>query len=293
MTWIPELKRLELVRELGKRMGGADGIERQRAQDRLTVRERVDLLVDEDSFEETGSTQGVVKWDDDDNLVSFRPGSTIRGYGKIEGRTVVVEGQDFTIRGGASDGAIASYGRSLTGMVEDLRLPLVRLLDGAGGSVRNYDTDVQIGAAASIVHHRLEDLGEPPVQLNDTGVPGSFDLPKHFDDSHIIPGTRDDLLSSLVKGNLLGQVPVVSAVLGSVAGGPAVNAGDCHFSIMTKNSETFVGGPPMVKQALGVEMTKHELGNYLVQAKAAGAIHNVAEDEEDAEGADEDGEGET
>ena len=282
MTWIPELKRLELVRELGKRMGGADGIERQRAQDRLTVRERVDLLVDEDSFEETGSTEGVVKWDDDDNLVSFRPGSTIRGYGKIEGRTVVVEGQDFTIRGGASDGAIASYGRSLTGMVEDLRLPLVRLLDGAGGSVRNYDTDVQIGAAASIVHHRLEDLGERPVQLNDTGVPGSFDLPTHFDDSHIIPGTRDDLLSSLVKGNLLGQVPVVSAVLGSVAGGPAVNAGDCHFSIMTKNSETFVGGPPMVKQALGVEMTKHELGNYLVQAKAAGAIHNVAEDEEGA-----------
>ena len=59
-------------------------------------------------------------------------------------------------------------------------------------------------------------------------------------------------------------------------------AGDCHFSVMTKDSETFVGGPPMVKQALGMTMTKQELGNYKVQAEAAGAIHNVAEDEPDA-----------
>jgi len=282
MTWEPELNRLKLVRELGKRMGGPEGIEKQRAQGRLTVRERIDLLVDPDSFEETGTTHGAVKWDDDDNLTSFRPDSTVRGFGKIDGRAVVVEGQDFTIRGGASDGAITNYGRNLTAMVPDLRLPLVRLLDGAGGSVRNYDIDVQIGTAASIVHHRLEDLEERPVQISETGVPGSFDLPKDFDDSEIVPSARDDLLSSLAKGNLLAQVPVVSAVLGSVAGGPAVFAGDCHFSVMTKNSETFVGGPPMVKQALGVEMTKQELGNYLVQAKTAGAIHNVAEDEQDA-----------
>lgn len=282
MTWEPELKRLELVRELGKHMGGADGIERQRAQGRLTVRERIDRLVDADSFEETGTTEGVVKWDDDDNLISFRPGSTIRGFGKIDGRSIVLEGQDFTIRGGASDGYVPSYGRSVTEMVQDLRLPLVRLLDGAGGSVRNYDTEVQIGTAASIVHHTLDDLAERPVQIADSGVPGSYDLPARFDDSHIVPGARDNLVDSLVKGKLLAQVPVVSAVLGSVAGGPAVVAGDCHFSVMTKNSETFVGGPPMVKQALGVEMTKHELGNWEVQSKTSGAVHNVAEDEQDA-----------
>ncbi|MAF08775.1 MAG: hypothetical protein CL389_13110 [Acidiferrobacteraceae bacterium] len=282
MTWTPEMERLERMRELGKRMGGPEGIERQKAQGRLTVRERIDLLVDPASFEEVGTVNGVAKFDEDDNLVSFRPGSTVSGYGRIEGRSVIVDGQDFTIRGGASDGAIGYRGRSVTSMVQDLRMPLVKLLDGAGGSVRNYDTQTRIGSASSIVHHRVDDLEERPVQLGDSGVPGSFDLPRNFDSSHIVPSQRDDLLTGLARGNLLAQVPVVSAVLGSVAGGPAVEVGNCHFSIMTKDSETFVGGPPMVKQALGVEMTKQELGNYRVQAKAAGAVHNVAEDEEDA-----------
>ncbi len=282
MTWSPELERLELIRKLGKRMGGPEGIERQRSQGRLTVRERIDLLLDPTSFEEVGTIHGVSQYDDDDNLVSFRPGSTIGGYGRIEGRPVIVEGQDFTIRGGASDGAISYHGRSVTSMVQDLRLPLIKLLDGAGGSVRNYDTANQPGGASSIVHHQSDDQEENQVTLGVTGVPGSFDLPREFDTSQTVTSQRDDLLNSLARGNLLAQVPVVSAVLGSVAGGPAVEVGNCHFSIMTRNSETFVGGPPMVKQALGVDMTKQELGNYRVQAKGAGAVHNVAEDEEDA-----------
>jgi acetyl-CoA carboxylase carboxyltransferase component len=275
---------LELKRELARRMGGVEGIKRQHAQGRLTVRERIDRLLDAESFEEVGTHNGAASYDEDDQLVSYRPSSTIRGYGRIDGRTVIVEGGDFTIRGGASDGTIggAGRGRQLTSMVEELGVPLVRLLDAAGGSVRNYDPNNAIGTAASIVHHRLEEPGPATVQLEPTGVPGSFDLPKHFDASTIVPAPRDDFLRNLAKGRLLAQVPVVSAVLGSVAGGPAVAAGDCHFSVMTKNSETFVGGPPMVKQAFGKDMTKQELGNYKIQAEIAGSIHTVAEDEDDA-----------
>ncbi len=283
MTWMPEMGELELKRELGKRMGGAEGIARQHSQGRLTVRERIDLLLDERSFQEVGTTSGAAKYDDEGNLLTYRPGSTVHGYGLIEGRPVIVQGGDFTIRGGAADGAIAGgRGRSLTSLVSELRLPLIKLLDGAGGSVRNYDPDNRPGGAASIVHHSIDELGERPVQLGETGVPGSFDLPRHFDTSNIIPSPRNDFLTGLAQGSLLAQVPVVAAVLGSVAGGPAVEVGNCHFSIMTKNSETFVGGPPMVKQALGVTMTKQELGNYRIQAEASGVVHNVAEDEADA-----------
>ena len=282
MTWTLEMERLAQMRELGKRMGGPQGIERQKSQGRLTVRERIDLLVDPNSFEEVGTVNGVSRWDEDGNLQSYRPNSTISGYARIDGRHVIVDGQDFTIRGGASDGVVSRFGRRLPAMAQDLRLPLIKLLDGAGGSVRNYDTETRPGAASSIVHHAPDDRDEPLVKLETTGVPGSFDLPRHFDTSKITPAPRDDLNNALARGNLLAQVPVVSAVLGSVAGGPAVEVGNCHFSIMTKNSETFVGGPPMVRQALGVEMTKQELGNYRVQAKASGAVHNVAEDEADA-----------
>lgn len=284
MTWTPEMKELELKRELGKRMGGPEGIARQHAQGRLTVRERIDLLLDARSFQEVGTNNGVSKYDDDGTLLSFRPGSTVHGYGLIEGRPVIVQGEDFTIRGGAADGAVrgAGGGESLNGMAGELGIPLVKLLDAAGGSVRNYDPDNRPGGAASIVHHRIDDLGERPVELGVTGVPGTFDLPKRPDLSNIVPSPRNDFLAKLAQGNLLAQVPVISAVLGSVAGGPAVQVGNCHFSIMTKNSETFVGGPPMVKQALGVTMTKQELGNYRIQAEIAGVVHNVAEDEQDA-----------
>jgi acetyl-CoA carboxylase carboxyltransferase component len=273
---------MELKRELAKRMGGAEGIERQHAQGRLTVRERIDRLLDSESFAEVGTHNGAASYDDDDQLLSYRPGSTVRGYGSIEGRSVIIEGGDFTIRGGAADGTLGGRGRQLTSMVEELGVPLVRLLDGAGGSVRNYDPGKVIGTAPSIVHHDLNDPAPPAVDLEPTGVPGSFDLPTHFDATKIVPTPRNDFLANLARGYLLAQVPVVSAVLGSVAGAPAVAAGDCHFSIMTKDSETFVGGPPMVQQALGITMTKQELGNYRIQAQAAGAIHNVADDEQDA-----------
>ena len=282
MTWAPEMEELERKRELAKRMGGAEGIERQHGQGRLTVRERIDRLLDAESFAEVGTHNGAASYDDDDRLVSYRPGSSVRGYGSIDGRSVIVVGDDFTIRGGAADGTIGGRGRQLTDIVEELGVPLIRLLDAAGGSVRNYDPGTAIGTAPSIVHHEIADLEPLAVDLEPTGVPGSFDLPAHFDTSDIVPTPRNDFLANLARGHLLAQVPVVSAVLGSVAGGPAVAAGDCHFSVMTKDSETFVGGPPMVKQALGMTMTKQELGNYKVQAEAAGAIHNVAEDEPDA-----------
>ena len=86
----------------------------------------------------------------------------------------------------------------------------------------------------------------------------------------------------MAKGNLLAQVPVVTAVLGSVAGLPAVHVCDCHFSVMTKTAETFVGGPPMVAQALGLTVTKQQLGDWTVQAKTSGVVNNVAESEADA-----------
>ena len=60
MSWEKELEQLAVKRELGRRMGGADGIARQRAQSRLTVRERVDLLVDPGSFQEQYTSLGDV-----------------------------------------------------------------------------------------------------------------------------------------------------------------------------------------------------------------------------------------
>ena len=85
-----------------------------------------------------------------------------------------------------------------------------------------------------------------------------------------------------VSAELLQYVPVVSTVLGSVAGLPAVQACLCHFSVMVKGtSQVFVAGPKVVEQATGRTITKEKLGDESVQLKN-GVIMNLADSEADA-----------
>ena len=283
MTWAPEIEQLERLRRLRKRMGGAESIARQHAQGRLTVRERVDLLVDPDSFQETSTSAGAAKWDDEGRLESFRPMAYVTGHANIDGRPVILEGGDFTIRGGASDSGTPYPRVEVAWLAGELRVPFIRLLDGAGGSVRNYDPEAKrAGGDPTMPPGHAAADEEALVGVRPTGTPGSLDLPTRHDFSAVAPTVEDHLATRMAKGNLLAQVPVVAAVLGSVAGLPAVHVGDCHFSIMTKTAETFVGGPPMVSQALGLTVTKQQLGDWTVQAKTSGVVHNVAESEADA-----------
>ena len=70
-------------------------------------------------------------------------------------------------------------------------------------------------------------------------------------------------------------VPVVSAVLGSVAGLPAVNACLSHFNVMVRGtSQLFPGGPPVVKAALGLDITKEELGGAALHTQRSGVADN-------------------
>jgi acetyl-CoA carboxylase carboxyltransferase component len=131
--WQPELDELERRREVARQMGGAERVERQRASGRLTVRERVARLFDDGTFEEVGSLAGKGTYDAAGELVEFLPANMIAGQGRIDGRRAVVEGDDFTVRGGAADAAIWQKMVYAERMAHDLRIPLVRLVDGTGG----------------------------------------------------------------------------------------------------------------------------------------------------------------
>src|SRR5206468_6911167 len=72
-------------------------------------------------------------YDEAGELVEFLPANMIAGQGRIDGRRAVVEGDDFTVRGGAADAAIWQKMVYAERMAHDLRLPLVRLVDGTGG----------------------------------------------------------------------------------------------------------------------------------------------------------------
>jgi len=133
MTWKPELEEIAARAELAKQMGGAERVARAREAGRLTVRERIERLLDSGSFHETGVLAGRAERDEAGRLTGFTPSNFVCGRGRIEARPVVVGGDDFTVRGGAADGAIGNKMGWAEKAARELRLPLVRLVDGTGG----------------------------------------------------------------------------------------------------------------------------------------------------------------
>ena len=133
MTWKPELDELARREAFARQMGGADKVKRQRDQGRLTVRERIDGLLDRDSFHEVGAVSGTAEYDEKGELKNVTPANCVFGRGKVDGRTVVVVGDDFTVRGGSADASISAKPLMAEEMAHDFRLPIIRLIEGSGG----------------------------------------------------------------------------------------------------------------------------------------------------------------
>jgi acetyl-CoA carboxylase carboxyltransferase component len=131
--WSAEIAELRARQAAAKEMGGADKVQIQRDKGKWTVRERIDALLDPDSFRELGSITGRAEYGPDGRLVEFTPANCVMGRGRIDGRPVVVAGDDFTVRGGAADASIADKQIQAEQMAHELRLPIVRLIDGSGG----------------------------------------------------------------------------------------------------------------------------------------------------------------
>ena len=121
---------------------GPDKIKRQRDGGKLTVRERIDRLLDKDSFHEIGAIAGKAEYDADGTLIDFTASNFVMGRGRIDGRPVAVGGDDFTVRGGAADASIWEKQEISEQMAGELGIPMVRLVDGTGGggSVKTYET---------------------------------------------------------------------------------------------------------------------------------------------------------
>lgn len=133
MTWESELDEIRRRRERAREMGGADRVARHISEGRTPVRERIDRLLDAGSFREVGSLTSRVEYDDQGRIKSYTPSNFITGHGTINGRPVIIGCDDFTVRGGAADGAIGNKMGWSEKTARELRLPIVRLVDGTGG----------------------------------------------------------------------------------------------------------------------------------------------------------------
>ncbi len=130
MSWKPEVEEIERRRRAALDRGGGEAARAQHARGRLTVRERIEALVDKQSFEEVGGTAGAAEPDG-----GFSPSSLVVGLARIDGRACVVAGDDFTVRGAAYSPAALKKGLFADQLAIRRRLPLVRLLEGGGASV--------------------------------------------------------------------------------------------------------------------------------------------------------------
>src|SRR5881392_3542177 len=82
MNWKPELDDLARREAFAREMGGVDKVKRQHDQGRLTVRERIDRLVDQKSFHEVGAISGVAEYDEKNELKHLTPANCVFGRGR-------------------------------------------------------------------------------------------------------------------------------------------------------------------------------------------------------------------
>ena len=142
MSWEEEIKELRERQRQAQQMGGAERVAKHRAAGKLTVRERVEQVLDPDSFHEIGSVTGKAQYDDKGNITAFTSSYLVMGRGRINGKPVIVAGDDFTVRGGSSEGGVKDKLLRVEAMARDLRLPLIRLVDGTGGGGSVRTTEV-------------------------------------------------------------------------------------------------------------------------------------------------------
>ena len=149
---------LQQRREKALAMGGAERIAKRRAQNMLNARERLDYLLDSESFFESGLL-----------AASYRPAARdktpadgkIAGFGKVKGRPVAVVSNDFTVLGATSSVVNGKKIKHIRAVANDSGLPLILLGESAGARMPD-----RMGAEGRAI------LGQDPVEfLRDRRTP--------------------------------------------------------------------------------------------------------------------------
>ncbi|MFD6268802.1 acyl-CoA carboxylase subunit beta [Nocardia asteroides] len=194
-----------------------------------------------ESFSEIGEFAVFEERDALGNRLGTLPASYVCGLAKVDGRHVALGGEDFTVRAGAPQ----SY--------------LDRMKGGMGGFVEDLAHEYKI-----------------PLLMFVEGIGGDVAAQEEKGHAYLTSS-----MSWARSFELLDEVPVLTMLSGAAVGASAARAVASHFSVMTKDSVIFAGGPPLVRRALGLDIDKHELGGGPV-ATGSGTVDNLARDEDDA-----------
>lgn len=90
MSWRAEIEELLRRRRLAEACGGPEAVARHHTAGKLTIRERIDSVLDPNSFREVGKLAGRGAYDKAGNLVKFEPAPYVMGLGRIDGGPVAI-----------------------------------------------------------------------------------------------------------------------------------------------------------------------------------------------------------
>ncbi|MBS1260836.1 MAG: Methylmalonyl-CoA carboxyltransferase 12S subunit [Calditrichaeota bacterium] len=226
---------LELYEKI-KRGGPAKYVERHKSRGKMTARERIDALIDEDTpFLEFSALAAYGMYDNE-----APSAGVVTGAGVVHGKQVVIVANDATVKGGTYFPMTIKKHLRAQHIALENRLPCVYLVDSGGIFL--------------------------PEQA------GTFPDEKHF----------GRIFYNQARLSRHG-IPQFSCVMGScTAGGAYVPAMSDETVIVKEQGTIFIGGPPLVKAATGVETTPEELGGADVHTRISGVSDHFAENDEQA-----------
>ena len=130
------IKQLDDLRAKALKGGGADRIQKQHDQGKLSARERMDVLLDKGSFTELDMFVQHRSNDFGMDKNRFLTDGVVAGYGTIDGRQMMVFSQDFTIFGGSVSEAFAEKVCKVMDMALKMGIPIIGLNDSGGARIQ-------------------------------------------------------------------------------------------------------------------------------------------------------------
>lgn len=140
--------------------GGEKRIEKQHEKKKLTARERIDYLLDENSFEEIGILVTHRTTDFGMEKQKFYGDGVVTGYGTINGRLVYVFAQDFTVFGGSLSETHAEKICKVMDLAVKTGAPMIGLNDSGGARIQ--EGVKSLGGYADIFHRNVKSSGVIP-----------------------------------------------------------------------------------------------------------------------------------
>jgi acetyl-CoA carboxylase carboxyltransferase component len=147
-----QIEKLRTMRAKAILGGGQERIDKQHEQGKKAARERLDALLDPDSFEETGMLAETICTDFGLDKKRFLGDGVVTGYGKIDGRRVCIFASDATVMGGSGQ---SSHIRKIVETIDDagkLGLPLVQLYDSSGGRIQEGHGQIAFSGTQFLSH---------------------------------------------------------------------------------------------------------------------------------------------